>query len=227
MTCPDCQGARLNPRARAVRVGGKTLVELGSLPIGRRRAGSSTPWPGKPARRPRRPSREAPTPLDPLSRTIAEELLKEIRGRLGFLTNVGLHYLALDRAAPTLSGGEAQRIRLASQVGAGLVGRPLHPRRALDRPAPARQRPADRHPPAAPRRGQHGHRRRARRGHDAGGRPPRRLRPRPRRQGGRGRRRRAARRASPPPPRASPASTSRAASRSRSRTSARPPTAAG
>jgi excinuclease ABC subunit A len=63
-----------------------------------------------------------PTPLDPLSRTIAEELLKEIRGRLGFLTNVGLHYLTLDRAAPTLSGGEAQRIRLASQVGAGLVG---------------------------------------------------------------------------------------------------------
>ena len=61
-------------------------------------------------------------PLDPVSRTIAEELLKEIRGRLKFLTDVGLHYLALDRAAPTLSGGEAQRIRLASQVGAGLVG---------------------------------------------------------------------------------------------------------
>ncbi len=61
-------------------------------------------------------------PLDPVSRTIAEELLKEIRARLTFLIDVGLHYLALDRSAPTLSGGEAQRIRLASQVGAGLVG---------------------------------------------------------------------------------------------------------
>ncbi len=60
--------------------------------------------------------------LDPVSRTIAEELLKEIRARLRFLTDVGLDYLTLDRAAPTLSGGEAQRIRLASQVGAGLVG---------------------------------------------------------------------------------------------------------
>ena len=61
-------------------------------------------------------------PLDAVSRTIADELLKEIRARLTFLTDVGLDYLALDRAAPTLSGGEAQRIRLASQVGAGLVG---------------------------------------------------------------------------------------------------------
>src|SRR5205807_1289030 len=55
-------------------------------------------------------------------RIIAEELLKEIRGRLGFLLNVGLHYLSLDRSAPTLSGGEAQRIRLAGQIGSGLVG---------------------------------------------------------------------------------------------------------
>ena len=57
-----------------------------------------------------------------MSRTIADELLKEIRARLTFLVDVGLHYVTLDRAAPTLSGGEAQRIRLASQVGAGLVG---------------------------------------------------------------------------------------------------------
>ncbi len=111
MTCPDCGGARLNPRARAVRVGGRTLVEVGSMPIGEAARHFDALADGS-----------TPAPLDPLSRTIAEELLKEIRGRLGFLTNVGLHYLALDRSAPTLSGGEAQRIRLASQVGAGLVG---------------------------------------------------------------------------------------------------------
>src|SRR5262249_23160024 len=119
MTCPDCRGARLNPRARSVRVGGRPLVELGALPIGRV-ARFFDALAGQPA--PDLATEEAPTPLDPLSRTIAEELLKEIRARLGFLTNVGLHYLTLDRSAPTLSGGEAQRIRLASQVGAGLVG---------------------------------------------------------------------------------------------------------
>src|SRR5438093_10991512 len=60
--------------------------------------------------------------LQPIERVIAEEVFKEIRGRLGFLLNVGLHYLTLDRTAPTLSGGEAQRIRLAGQIGCGLVG---------------------------------------------------------------------------------------------------------
>ncbi len=119
MTCPDCHGARLNPRARAVRVGGKTLAELGSIPIARV-ARFFDALAGQPAAD-LRPEDQA-TPLDDLNRTIAEELLKEIRGRLGFLNNVGLDYLALDRSAPTLSGGEAQRIRLASQVGAGLVG---------------------------------------------------------------------------------------------------------
>ena len=115
MVCPDCRGGRLNPRARAVRVGGKTLVELTAEPIGRVKgffdalAGDA-------------PESAGVEPLDATSRTIAEELLKEIRARLGFLNDVGLHYLTLDRAAPTLSGGEAQRIRLASQVGAGLVG---------------------------------------------------------------------------------------------------------
>ena len=114
-TCGACGGARLNARARAVRVGGRSIVELGAMSIGQvgryfdqLAAGVAGP--------------ESTAPLDPMSRTIAEELLKEIRGRLGFLDNVGLHYLSLDRAAPTLSGGEAQRIRLASQVGAGLVG---------------------------------------------------------------------------------------------------------
>ena len=108
--------------------------------------------------------------------------------RLRFLIDVGLHYLALDRAAPTLSGGEAQRIRLASQVGAGLVGvlyildEPsigLHPR-DNDRLLATLRRLA--------RAGQHGGRRRARRRHDARGRPSRRLRAGPGRQGGRGRR---------------------------------------
>src|SRR6185312_10099271 len=60
--------------------------------------------------------------LNPTAKTIAGELLKEIHARLGFLLNVGLHYLTLDRSAPTLSGGEAQRIRLAGQIGSGLVG---------------------------------------------------------------------------------------------------------
>ncbi len=117
--CPDCHGARLNARARAVRVGGKTLVQLGSWPIGNvKRFFDSLAGEGGPDLS----ADELATPLDALSETIAEGLLKEIRGRLGFLNDVGLHYLALDRAAPSLSGGEAQRIRLASQVGAGLVG---------------------------------------------------------------------------------------------------------
>ncbi|WP_165068434.1 excinuclease ABC subunit UvrA [Paludisphaera rhizosphaerae] len=120
MVCPECQGARLNPRARAVRVGGKTIVELSARPIGQ----AKTFFDGlaDPSSQLAVETDLAATPLDPVSATIAEELLKEIRGRLGFLNDVGLHYLTLDRAAPTLSGGEAQRIRLASQVGAGLVG---------------------------------------------------------------------------------------------------------
>jgi len=119
MTCPECKGGRLNARARAVRVGGETLVDLSSRPIGRIKGFFDAMAEPEAAPRADGPS---PTPLDPISRTIAEELLKEIRGRLGFLIDVGLHYLTLDRSAPTLSGGEAQRIRLASQVGAGLVG---------------------------------------------------------------------------------------------------------
>ncbi|HEV3122657.1 MAG TPA: excinuclease ABC subunit UvrA, partial [Isosphaeraceae bacterium] len=118
-TCPDCGGTRLNPRARAVRVGGKTLVGMGQMPIGQLARFFDTLAGQPPANL---APDETPTLLDALSRTIAEELFKEIRGRLRFLTNVGLDYLSLDRSAPTLSGGEAQRIRLASQVGAGLVG---------------------------------------------------------------------------------------------------------
>src|SRR5262245_53123606 len=104
--CPACEGKRLNPQARAVKVGGKTLLDLGALPIG-----DLVPW---------FDAYEAG--LGPVPRHIAGELLKEIRARLGFLLNVGLHYLSLDRPAPSLSGGEAQRIRLAGQIGSGLVG---------------------------------------------------------------------------------------------------------
>jgi excinuclease ABC subunit A len=108
--CPACQGQRLNPQARAVRVGGKTLVEVCALPVGELAAWLD-PETGDLAKS-----------LTPLQQTIAGEVLKELRGRVGFLLNVGLHYLTLDRAAPTLSGGEAQRIRLAGQIGCGLVG---------------------------------------------------------------------------------------------------------
>ncbi|MBN9118693.1 MAG: excinuclease ABC subunit UvrA, partial [Planctomycetes bacterium] len=104
--CPECHGQRLNPQARAARVSGRTLVEVGHTPIG-----DLMPW-----------FNEYEKQLPETSRVIAGELLKEIRARLGFLLNVGLHYLTLDRSAPTLSGGEAQRIRLASQIGSGLVG---------------------------------------------------------------------------------------------------------
>ncbi|MSR52009.1 MAG: excinuclease ABC subunit UvrA [Gemmataceae bacterium] len=104
--CTTCGGHRLNKQARAVQVGNKTLVEIGALPIG-----DLVPW-----------FNAMEAGLDAVPKYIASELLKEIRDRLTFLLNVGLHYLSLDRSAPTLSGGEAQRIRLAGQIGSGLVG---------------------------------------------------------------------------------------------------------
>ncbi len=133
--CPACQGQRLNPQARAVRVGGKTLVEVCATPIGNLAkwfgmADESVTLSGD-GNSPRRSTTSPPhhlttgpleKSLTPIQRTIASDLLKEIRGRLGFLLNVGLHYLTLDRTAPTLAGGEAQRIRLAGQIGCGLVG---------------------------------------------------------------------------------------------------------
>jgi excinuclease ABC subunit A len=104
--CPACDGFRLNPQARAVRVAGKTLIELLAMSLG-----DLSTW-----------LDPLETQLTPVQKTIATEVLKEIKNRVGFLLNVGLHYLSLDRTAPTLSGGEAQRIRLASQIGSGLVG---------------------------------------------------------------------------------------------------------
>ena len=93
MTCPECQGARLNPRAgrsgsAARRWWSSGRCRSAGCPVLRRPGGAPAADLA---------ADEPPQPLDPLSRTIAEELLKEIRGRLGFLTNVGLHYLTLDR----------------------------------------------------------------------------------------------------------------------------------
>jgi excinuclease ABC subunit A len=107
--CPTCEGKRLNAQARAVRVGGKTLVEVCAMPVGELAAWLAPDGPLQAA-------------LTPVQMAIGGEVLKELRGRVGFLLNVGLHYLTLDRSAPTLSGGEAQRIRLAGQIGCGLVG---------------------------------------------------------------------------------------------------------
>jgi excinuclease ABC subunit A len=111
--CHVCGGARLSPQARAVRIrsaakgargGERSLDALCALPIAEAREFLAT------------------IALDDTQRMIAVELMKEINGRLAFLDQVGLGYLALDRKAPTLSGGESQRIRLAAQIGSGLSG---------------------------------------------------------------------------------------------------------
>jgi excinuclease ABC subunit A len=107
--CATCQGQRLNAQARAVRVGGRSLVEVCAMPVG-----ELGEW--------LEPGTGLEKALTPIQLAIAGEVLKELRGRVGFLLNVGLHYLTLERSAPTLSGGEAQRIRLAGQIGCGLVG---------------------------------------------------------------------------------------------------------
>ena len=102
--CPACQGARLKPEILAVRIGGRSIAEVCALPIDECADFLSQVEYSE---------REAP---------IAAQVSKEIDARLGFLLDVGLDYLSLDRPAGTLSGGEAQRIRLATQIGAGLVG---------------------------------------------------------------------------------------------------------
>jgi len=130
--CPTCQGRRLRREATAVTVGGKNIHEVTALSVDETIAWVTSLWP-EPGRA--LASRRAgqggngdghTSPpagfLTPEQFQIAEEVLKEIRARLEFMLNVGLHYLTLDRPAPTLSGGEGQRIRLASQVGCGLVG---------------------------------------------------------------------------------------------------------
>ncbi|MEO0574889.1 MAG: excinuclease ABC subunit UvrA [Pseudomonadota bacterium] len=102
--CPDCNGTRLNEAARHVFIGDETLPEITARSIADARGFFET------------------MTLDGWRGEVAERIVKEIASRLGFLDDVGLSYLTLDRRAETLSGGEAQRIRLASQIGSGLVG---------------------------------------------------------------------------------------------------------
>ncbi|GCF10486.1 excinuclease ABC subunit UvrA [Dictyobacter arantiisoli] len=148
--CPDCHGARLKPEALAVTIGGRNIVQVTRLPISRAQKffheleeGSGTVVPpithvvakskskkvngnGSLLGDPLTPiPEEGPlltTALTARERFIARQVLKEIRARIQFLLDVGLDYLTLDRAAASLSGGEAQRIRLATQIGSGLMG---------------------------------------------------------------------------------------------------------
>lgn len=102
--CKVCNGARLRPEALNVKIGDKSIVDVVSMSIER-----ATPY-------------FKDIKLTPAEKEIAKVVLKEIEARLSFMVNVGIEYLGLDRRASTLSGGEAQRIRLASQLGSGLVG---------------------------------------------------------------------------------------------------------
>ena len=102
--CPACRGTRLKPESLAVLIGGHSIADISTLSIKQAAGFLGT------------------VDFTPRERAIAERVIKEIDARLGFLLDVGLEYLSLDRPAGTLSGGEAQRIRLATQIGSGLVG---------------------------------------------------------------------------------------------------------
>ena len=104
MICPECNGARLNPQARNVRLGGLAIHELTALSASRARAFC------------------AQLSFDETEQPIAEPLMREINNRLEFLSRVGVDYLSLNRPADSLSGGELQRVRLATGIGSGLVG---------------------------------------------------------------------------------------------------------
>src|SRR4029077_7544759 len=104
LTCPDCGGARLRREARDVQVSGRTIDRVASLTVREAQAFFGT------------------LALSEKEQAIAEKVLKEIQRRLSFLSDVGLDYLSLDRLSSTLSGGEAQRINLATSLGSALVG---------------------------------------------------------------------------------------------------------
>ena len=162
-TCPDCDGERLRPESRAVRVKGRTIAEYVSLPIS-----------------------DALRVFESFQFTerenlVAGRLLREICDRLRFLDDVGVGYLTLGRSAATLSGGEGPAHPPGDADRRQPDRRALRARRAVDRPAPARQPPPARHALPAARSGQQRDRRRARRGDDPHRRLPRRPRSRRRR----------------------------------------------
>jgi len=104
--CPVCQGKRLKPESLAVTIGGKNIMTVTTLAVT-----EALEWVGK-----------LPGQVSSRELTIADQIIKEIHARLGFLRDIGLSYLTLDRPSATLSGGEAQRIHLATQIGSGLTG---------------------------------------------------------------------------------------------------------
>ena len=107
--CPVCQGKRLKPESLAVTIGGENVIEVSSMSVTQELEWVNT-------------LSGPQTILSEREQMIAREILKEIGARLGFLKDVGLDYLTIDRSSATLSGGEAQRIRLATQIGSGLMG---------------------------------------------------------------------------------------------------------
>jgi len=158
--CPTCEGKRLRKEALGVTITDRNIVEVtkqsvsdglrwvATLQSEEERHKATDSLNGDAANLP-------PTPLTPRELTIAHQILKELRARLGFLHDVGLDYLTLDRQAASLSGGEAQRIRLATQIGSAHGG-DVHPGRAQHRPAPAGQRALAEHAADPARPGQHG-----------------------------------------------------------------------
>ena len=107
--CPVCGGKRLKPEALAVTIGGRSIVQVSSMSVNQ-----ALEWVAALG--------DKETILSQREQIIARQILKELNARLGFLENVGLDYLTIDRTSGTLSGGEAQRIRLATQIGSGLMG---------------------------------------------------------------------------------------------------------